>query len=105
MMKLAVTLGALSLFSSVAFAADPVKEEDLTWEVMTTFHKAVVLAGVNKLRRDNPACAEMDLTSVHYDADRGNPDNPAFTVQCGAADHLTTLHFTKADVESELSKQ
>jgi hypothetical protein len=103
-MKTRITLlSAIFLaIPAAAFAAGPFEEKDFTWDASTSLHKALIMAGVNKIARDDPRCADIDPASAHVDYNHGNPDNPAFAVTCGKSDHPVTVFFTKIDVEAEL---
>lgn len=87
----------LLVASSIAMAAGPFEENDFTWDASTNLHKELLIAGVNKIARDDPRCSEIDPASARVDYDHGNPDNPAFAVTCGTSDHPVTVFFTKID--------
>ena len=90
---------SLSMLSTLALAADPFTEKDFTFDPITSLNKAVVVAGVNKLAKENANCkTRIDLKSVQYDAANASPDSAAFTVVCGEGDHKTTEHFSALDV-------
>ncbi|MES2624644.1 MAG: hypothetical protein V4628_05170 [Pseudomonadota bacterium] len=100
MKKLAILPALFLLASTTSFAAGPFEEKDFTWDASTTLHKALIIAGVNKIAHDDPRCATIDPASARVDYNHGNPDNPAFAVNCGASDHPVTVFFTKIDVEA-----
>jgi hypothetical protein len=89
-----------AMTSGSVFAADPVGEDDIKWDPVTLFHKQTIIAGLNILMRDNPKCAVLDPQSIRMDMSRGNPDNPAFAVDCGEGDGKAPVYFSKIDVES-----
>ena len=104
-MKTLTLISAMLLMTSTAvFAAGPFAEEDFTWDASTSLHKELLMVGVNKIARDDTRCADIDPASAHVDYNHGNPDNPAFAVTCGKADHPITVFFTKIDIEAELRK-
>lgn len=98
--SIAVGLAAAPLFvlCSFALAADTIAEADIKFDNLTSAHKALIVAGLNKLAHDNKECEKIDTQSVQYDFANASPDNPAFTVQCGEGDHKTTQHFSLLDV-------
>jgi hypothetical protein len=95
-----LTLSVLAACSWQTFAAEPLGEEDIKWDPVTAFHKQTVIAGLNILMRDNPRCSVLDARSVRMDMNNGNPDNPAFAVDCGEGSTRAPVYFTKIDVES-----
>ena len=104
-MKSRALLPAIFLMtSSASFAAGPFTEKDFTWDASTSLHKELIIAGVNKIAREDSRCADINPASAQVDYNHGNPDNPAFMVTCGKSDHPVTVFFTKIDVEAELKK-
>lgn len=89
---------ALSALSTLTLAAEPFTEAYFTFDAITSLNKAVIVAGVNKLAKENKNCAKIDPKSVQFDAANASPDNAAFTVVCGEGDHKTTEHFSALDV-------
>ena len=102
MKKPAILPALFLLASTTSFAAGPFEEADFNWDDSTSLHKDLIMAGVNKIAREDSRCAEIDPKSARVDYNHGNPDNPAFAVTCGTSDHPVTVFFTKIDVESEL---
>jgi hypothetical protein len=98
--KLSLVLLVTALTSGSVFAAEPLGEADIKWDPVTSFHKQTIIAGLNILMRDNPKCAVLDAQSVRMDMNNGNPDNPAFAVDCGDGSGKGAVYFTKIDVES-----
>lgn len=95
-----ILLSTLAAVSLQALAAEPLGEEDIKWDPVTLFHKQTIIAGLNILMRDNPKCAVLDPQSIRMDMSRGNPDNPAFAVDCGEGAGKGPVYFSKIDVES-----
>lgn len=98
--SIAVGFTAASLFvlSALAIAADSIAEADIKFDNLTSAHKALIVAGLNKLAQEKKECEKIDKQSVQYDFANASPDNPAFTVQCGEGDHKTTERFSLLDV-------
>ncbi|HTQ99498.1 MAG TPA: hypothetical protein VMH83_05890 [Candidatus Acidoferrum sp.] len=95
---LAGLAASLLLAPLAAMAANQYTEADFDWsDPLMKFHKATIVAGVNMLARENPACASIDLKSVQLDPNHGNPDDPAFTVVCSNGAKKTTVLFTKVE--------
>jgi hypothetical protein len=88
------------LASHHALAAGPFQEKDFAWDPLLEHYKAVVMAGVNKVARDNPEqCAKIDPKSVQKYG--GTPDDPIFEVTCGDAEHHFQVRFSKTDVTGD----
>jgi hypothetical protein len=99
------TLALALLLPTVALAADKYTEADFTWsDPILMANKATVIAGVNKLARENPACATLDPKSVHFDGNHGNPDDLAFELDCTAGGKKSPQYFTQEDVADEIAK-
>ena len=60
---------------------------DIPWEYSgkAASYKAKVVAGINKVLRDNTRCSDVDLMSL-YDAAGFTKSNPVFFIQCKATD-------------------
>lgn len=80
-------------------AADKFEEKDFRWDPFLEHYKLVVIAGVNKMARENPNCAVIDPASVQPYG--GTPDDPEFQVTCGEGDHVTHPHFSKTDITGD----
>lgn len=100
MTRLAASIAAapLLLVCSMSFAADAFVESDFKFDNLTSAHKSVIILGVNKLAKENPACASIDPKSVEFDFANASPDDPAFTVSCGEGDKKTKVQFTATSV-------
>ena len=95
----ACVAASLGTLSNLALAADPFTEKDFTFDPIMSLSKAVIVAGVNKLAKENENCKKkIDPKSVQYDAANASPDSAAFTVVCGEGASKTTEHFSALDV-------
>jgi hypothetical protein len=99
--KKLVTLLIVPALLAPAFslAADRFDEKDFNWDPWLEHYKRIVIAGVNKVARENPNCATLDPTSIERYG--GTPDDPEFVVTCGEPDHITHAYFSKTDVTGD----
>jgi uncharacterized protein YraI len=74
-------------------------EADFYWDEETSPHKDVIIAGVNKVYRENALCKSLDPSSAYISAERGTPQDPVFFVYCGSSN----VFFSKSDVEDDRS--
>jgi hypothetical protein len=98
--KLLTLLAVPALLApALSLAADRFDEKDFNWDPWLEHYKQVVIAGVNKIARENPNCATLDPHSIsHYG---GTPDDPEFEVTCGEGDHVVHARFSKTDVTGD----
>lgn len=89
------------LVPSLGFAAETFEEKDFQWDPLLTHYKRIVIAGVNRLARENPDCATLDPGTLQYEG--GTPDDPSFVVTCGEPGHTIHAHFSKTDVTGDPS--
>lgn len=79
-------------------------EKDFYWDKYTTPYKEVLIAGVNKVARENSRCASLDPGSASKSGSKGTTANPVFFVMCkDAGGNVFNAFFSKADVEADIS--
>lgn len=75
-------------------------EEDIYWDEHTKNHKRVVVAGVNKVARENEKCNSVDPGTATMSQSRGSPEDPVFFVMCEGDDGVFNAYFSKSAVEA-----
>ncbi|MDT7043670.1 hypothetical protein [Candidatus Nitronereus thalassa] len=75
--------------------------KDVVWDKYTKPHREVVLAGVNKLHRENSRCKDIDPGTATRSTKRGTKNNPVFFVTCGEGTQAFNAYFSKSDVVSK----
>lgn len=78
-------------------------EVDFVWDKTTTLYKKVIVAGVNKVRRENSRCKDIDTATASISRDKSRPGNPTFFVTCGKGVNVFNAYFSKADVEKDVT--
>ena len=88
------------LAPALSVAANRFEEKDFKLDPYLEHYKRIVIAGVNKIARERPECANsLDPKSLeHYG---GTPDDPEFQVTCGEGEHAVHPRFTKTDVTGD----
>lgn len=76
-------------------------EKDFIWDNNTSPYKEVIVAGVNKVYRENARCKDIDPSSAYISSSKGTKDNPVFFVTCGKGRNTFNAFFSKADVEKD----
>lgn len=79
-------------------------DEDFYWDKLTTPHKKIIIAGVNKVHRENSRCKTIDLSSAYVSRTKDSPSNPVFFVTCSTGSGVFNAEFTKADVEQNATQ-
>lgn len=74
-------------------------EEDFIWDKKTSPHKKIIIAGVNKVHRENPRCKVIDTGTAYIAFGRGSPSDPVFFVTCGSGTDVFNAFFSKSEVE------
>lgn len=87
--------------SSRASSINVFKESDFYWDENTLPHKRLIIAGVNKVHRENIRCKQLDPSSAYISAKKGTPSNPVFFVTCGSGAGTFNAFFSKSDVEKD----
>ncbi|MEJ8837771.1 hypothetical protein [Ramlibacter sp. AN1133] len=75
-------------------------EADFGWDQFTRDYKAIIIAGVNKLARENSACKAIDPATASRSTTKGSKADPVFWVTCGTGNAARNIFFTKSDVEN-----
>lgn len=76
-------------------------EKDFIWDNNTSPYKEIIVAGVNKVYRENARCKDIDPSSAYISGSKGTKDNPVFFVTCGKGSNTFNAFFSKADVEKD----
>lgn len=105
-MKLSLLLAfVIQTVSVVSFASeqasDKFKESDFYWDSVTSPHKEVIIAGVNKVHRENARCKILDPSSAYVSSSRGSSNDPVFFVTCGKGASVFNAFFSKSDVTED----
>lgn len=74
-------------------------EADFTWGAKTTPYKSVIMAGVNKVHRENSRCEKISPSSAYLSSSKGTPSDPVFYVTCGEGADSFNVFFSKSEVE------
>lgn len=74
-------------------------EADFIWDNKKSLHKSAIVAGVNKVHRENSRCNVIDPTSANISGSKGTASNPVFFVTCGTGLNALNVFFSKSDVE------
>jgi hypothetical protein len=78
-------------------------EADFVWDQKTSPHKKIIVAGVNKIRRENSRCKTIDTGSAYISASKGSPSDPVFYVTCGTGANTFNAFFSKSEVEKGIT--
>ena len=73
-------------------------EADFYWDEDTTPYKAIIVAGVNKIHRENARCKTIDPGTASISGSKGTQADPVFFVTCGSGMDVFNVFFAKADV-------
>jgi len=74
-------------------------EADFFWDKKTSPHKKTILAGVNKVHRENSRCKTIDTGTAYISYSKGSHSNPVFYVTCGVGAGSFNAFFSKSEVE------
>ncbi|BET59162.1 hypothetical protein [Geobacter sp. 60473] len=74
-------------------------DADFTWDKKTSTYKSVIIAGVNKIHRDNPRCKDIDPSSTYMSNSKGTKSDPVFFVTCGKGANAFNVFFAKSDIQ------
>jgi hypothetical protein len=77
-------------------------EADFSFTEKTRPHKSLIIAGVNKVHRENARCKTIDPSSAYISSSKGTKSNPVFYVTCGTGANVFNAFFSKSDVESSV---
>jgi hypothetical protein len=74
-------------------------EADFVWDKKTSPHKKTIVAGVNKVHRENSRCKTIDPGTAYISSSKGTPSDPVFYVTCGTGAGVFNAFFSKSEVE------
>jgi hypothetical protein len=74
-------------------------EADFIWDKKTTPYKKIIVAGVNKVHKENSRCETIDPASAYISSSKGTPSDPVFFVTCGTGANTFNAFFSKSEVE------
>lgn len=75
-------------------------ENDFIWDDRIRPYKDIIVAGVNKIHRENERCGQIDPSSA-YVSSKSTPSDPVFFVTCGSGANVFNVFFSKKDVEAD----
>jgi hypothetical protein len=79
-------------------------EENFVWDSKSTKHKKIIIAGVNKVARENKECAKIDPGTASVSSSKGTTKNPVFFVTCeDASGRAFNVFFSSSDVKADKS--
>lgn len=76
-------------------------EADFFFDKKTRPYKNIIIAGVNKIHRENSRCKNIDPSSAYISGSKGTKSNPVFFVTCGKGYKVFNVFFSKSDVEKD----
>lgn len=74
-------------------------EADFVWDKKISPHKKTIVAGVNKVHRENSGCKTIDPGSAYISSGKGSASDPVFYVTCGTGASVFNAFFSKSEVE------
>lgn len=96
-----VPSGSLRLQGKNSAGGVEFTEADFILDKNTRPYREIVIAGVNKLHRENPLCKIIDTASASISSSQGKPSNPVFFVTCGSGVKMQNVFFSKSDIEKQ----
>jgi len=78
---------------------NPFKEKDFYFDKKTKGYKKIIIAGVNKVYRENSRCKNIEPSSAYISSSKGSRSNPVFYVTCGKGNGVFNVFFSKSDIE------
>ena len=76
-------------------------EADFSFDDKTQQYENIIIAGVNKIHRENARCKDIDASSAYISSSKGSASNPVFYVTCGKDAQVFNVFFSKSDVEND----
>lgn len=76
-------------------------EANFLWDKKITPYKQIIIAGVNKVHRENERCKDIDPHSAYLSSSKGSAKDPVFYVTCGKGAQAFNAYFSKSDVEKD----
>ncbi len=77
-------------------------EADFLFDKNIRPYKDIIIAGVNKIHRENSQCKDIDTSSAYISSSKGSKSNPVFFVTCGKGYKVFNVFFSKSDVENDI---
>ena len=81
--------------------AEVFSEADFSFDKKTRPYKNIIIAGVNKIHRENSRCKNIDPSSAYISGSKGTKSNHVFFVTCGKGYKVFNVFFSKSDVEKD----
>jgi hypothetical protein len=75
-------------------------EADFIFDKKTRPHKSILIAGVNRIHRENSRCKNIEPSSAYISSSRGSKSDPVFFVTCGKGVKVFNVFFSKSDIEN-----
>ena len=75
-------------------------DADFYFDKKTRSYKNLIIAGVNKVHRENSRCKDIDPSSAYISGSKGSKSNPVFYVTCGKDSKVFNVFFSKSDIEN-----
>lgn len=72
-------------------------EKDFIWDENTSPYKDTIVAAVNRIRREDSGCEEIDPSSMAFSHSRSVPGKPVFSVVCGQGPQVVKVWFPEYD--------
>ena len=76
-------------------------EADFSFDKKISPYKNIIIAGVNKIHRENKRCKKIDPYSAYISGSKGTESNPVFFVTCGTDHKAFNVFFSKSDIEKD----
>lgn len=76
-------------------------EADFSFDKKTRPYKNIIIAGINKIHRENSRCKSIDPSSAYISGSKGTKSNPVFFVTCGKGYKVFNVFFSKSDIEND----
>lgn len=73
--------------------------EDFIFDNKTRPYKSILVAGVNRIHRENAGCKDIDPSSAYISGSRGSKSDPVFFVTCGKGAKVFNVFFSKSEVK------
>lgn len=77
-------------------------ESDFSFDKKTLPYKKIIIAGVNKVHREDARCKKIEPSSAYISSTKGSSSNPVFYVTCGSDIEVFNVFFSKSDIEKDL---
>lgn len=74
-------------------------EVDFIWNKKTSPYKKIIVAGVNKVYRENSRCKKISPSLTNISSSRGSKSDPVFFVLCENGSDVFNAFFSKSEVE------